>query len=215
MTQITASKLVLDFDLYPRADVDAANVRRLRDAIRAGASLPPVLVEKDSYRVVDGFHRVKAWRKAKGEDAPIPASLREYNSEADLLLDALHHNADHGKQLSPYDHARALTLAEEHGLSVDDVASALEIPTAKLEELKTRKIGSSNGRPIPVKQTARHLAGRELSKRQEEAHSRAGGMNQLHYVNQVINLIEGDLLDRENEALMDRLEVLGSLINEL
>ena len=40
-------------------------------------------------------------------------------------------------------------------------------------------------------------------------------MNQVFYVNQVIELLEAKLLETENEDLMNRLAVLGGLIDEV
>ena len=47
-----------------------------------------------------------------------------------------------------------------------------------------------------------------------EAASKVGGMRAIYYVNQVVNLIEGDLIDDTDEALTERLRYLGRLLEK-
>src|SRR5271155_2464210 len=62
MKTIALSELVLDFDIYPRVDVDTTNVSRIQDAITAKVAMPPLVIDKTSKRIIDGFHRYKAYR---------------------------------------------------------------------------------------------------------------------------------------------------------
>lgn len=53
-----------------------------------------------------------------------------------------------------------------------------------------------------------------LTTKQADGNVKAGGMNQLFYVNQIINLLENDLLDFSNVRLTDRLQYLKELLPE-
>src|SRR5688572_13414948 len=61
METIKASELVEDFDLYPRGDVDGTHVLSLVQALEAGVELPPIIACKKTKRIVDGFHRRRAF----------------------------------------------------------------------------------------------------------------------------------------------------------
>lgn len=67
---------------------------------------------------------------------------------------------------------------------------------------------------MPLKNTVRHLAGKVLTTKQVDGNVKAGGMNQLFYVNQIVNLLENDLLDFSNMKLIDRLQYLKELLPE-
>ena len=59
------------------------------------------------------------------------------------------------------------------------------------------------------------MAGKKLSKPQEAANRKLSGMNQVFYVNQLITLIEADLLDKENDELLAKLQQLQVLLDGL
>ena len=66
-----------------------------------------------------------------------------------------------------------------------------------------------------MKQTIRHMAGKNLNEGQVTANDKLSGMNQLFYVNQLITLIENDLIDYSNEDLIEGLTKLQDLISGL
>jgi len=69
-------------------------------------------------------------------------------------------------------------------------------------------ISATTTTPIPVKRTGRHLAGKLVTARQEEALGRAGGLPALRYVNELLNILRGDLIDQSNATLLERLREL-------
>ena len=111
------SGLVLDRDLSPRARLGSNHVRQLAESLRAGAELPPIVVERQTSRVVDGFHRVEAHRRVYGPEALIDAVEKDYADEAELFEDAMRLNSAHGSRLAPYDQLRCVAIAER--LSID------------------------------------------------------------------------------------------------
>lgn len=192
---VLAASLVLDYNLYPRHQTDAANVSRIVESLRAGFALPPVVADRASRRVVDGFHRIQAALKVGGEGAEIAVEWQDYDSDAAILLDAGARQASHGLQLSSYDMARFAILAEEFHITRDVVAEALHITRDKLDWLHIKKVGfTKDGEPVELKRTVVHLAQTELTPKQLEAQKRAGGMSPKFYVRQLQSLIDGDLL---------------------
>ena len=210
---LKASELVQDFDLYPRSDVDGANVTRLREALRGGATLPPLVIDQDSRRIVDGVHRYRAIVAESGVDAKIECEVIAFESDADIWREATRRNAKHGRQLAPFDRTRIIVRGQDRfGLSVDQAASDLEITVAKAEHLLRTRTATYRQRVVPIKQTLRHLAGGALTKPQYEGNDGASGMRPLFYVNQVINLLEHGLVEPENRALEVGLNSLSKLL---
>ncbi len=207
------SELVLDFDLYPRCDVDSVHVGYLCEALQAGTTLPPIIVDADSKRVIDGFHRYRAYLRLYGEDHDVEVLEEKHKTEADLFLAAVRANSAHGRRMSRYDQAHVVVKAANLHIDSEYLAGALHVPVDTVEKLRVDKTAWSGRLHVPVKCTIAHKAGQQLSKRQVEANRRLGGMRQLFYVNQLILLVESDLLDTENEQLMERLEQLARLLD--
>lgn len=210
--RIPIAKLVLDFNIYPRHKVDSTHVKHLAETMQAGHTLPPVIVDAKTMRVVDGFHRVRAARSLHGAEATMLCELRTYATEADVLADAIRLNAAHGRNLAPWDRARCIMLAEQVGLEGPRIAELLCVRIESLELKKVTRFAEYHNEPVPIKRTISHLAGQELTPQQVTANERAGGMTALFYVNQIISLLENDALDWSNTPLVERLHVLGGLI---
>ena len=214
MRKVKAASLVLDFDLYPRNNVDSHNVRGIIDAMEAGQEMPPVIVDKKSRRVADGFHRVRAvlQRDPEGE---IEIIEKEYKNDRELFLDAMRYNSQHGARLDPCDRVHCTLIAERLSIPLDAVAGALHMPVERLGILQTRTATVASGLQVALKRTISHMEGRRLTKAQNEANDKLSGMNQAFYVNQIIMLIESKLLDTDDEKLMERLERLDELLDEV
>ena len=122
---VKAIELILDFALWPRHEangLDQTNVKRMREAIRAGVELPKVIVNAPDMRVIDGFHRVRAHLQELGDDAKIKTDMRVYESEADMFQDAVHFNAIQGLALSPKDRAHSLLKARRFKIPTSAIA---------------------------------------------------------------------------------------------
>ncbi len=214
MRNMKAVELILDFDLYPRNNLDAFNIRAIVDALELGIKLPPVVIDRKSKRVVDGFHRVRAFLKFGGDEVEISVIEKVYKNDAAMFLDAMKYNASHGAKLDQADRVHCIIVAERLKISPEAMAGALHIAIDKLGNLAVDRIATCGSLRIPLTRTNRHMAGRRLSKKQRAANERSSGMNQQFYVNQIIDLIEADLLNRDDSKLMERLLVLRKLLDK-
>lgn len=219
MPEIEVSKLVLDYTVYPRHYVEEYNVNQLAEALRAGSEFPPVLVERGSFRVVDGFHRIPAYIKVYGLDVKIPCEVRAFESDVELFEEAAKRNVGHGRKLTSWDLKRCLSLAEDFEIEPEEIEKVLSITPKTAERLRLGSARVGNGvtarRPVPLKNTIRQMAGKTLTKEQEETNEKLGGHAQLFYVNQLVMLIRSDLLDSGNERLMEQLVDLRALLDEV
>jgi hypothetical protein len=184
----------------------------MQKALEAGEVLPPVVADKKSKVVVDGFHRTLVVLR-KGPNALIEVLFRPYKNRAEMLLDAMRLNSAHGEKLSSYDKARSVALAEEFKLAPEVVAAALRMTVEQVADLRMRKTAiDPDQKLIPIKLPLRRFAGQQLTASQIEGNQRAGGMSQLYMINQVINLIEHNLIDTASESVRERLAHLAKLL---
>jgi len=213
------SELVEDFDLYPRPMVDSNNVTRLRHAIRAGVSLPPITIDRRSKRITDGLHRRRAYRAELGSDARVACEAKDYKNEGEMFLDAIRLNAPHGKPLSPFDKARCVLKCKTFRIGMKQMSEALGMPPDVIQALgegRTAKVSAGEGDQggeVVLKRTVAHMSGQTLTENQREANKRLSGMQQAFYVNQVLILIENDMLDTADETLMEALGRLAERLN--
>lgn len=190
------------------------HVRQLAEALSSGAVFPPIVVERKSSRVVDGFHRVEALRRVRGREALVEAVEKDYRNEAELVLDAMRLNARHGSRLSPYDQLRCVEIASRLSIDGSRLAQALSVSPDYVGELSARRMGSELGTraPVPLKRTIQHMRGRALTPAQMAVNKKLGGQSQSFYANQLVLLLENDLLDRSDARLLELIARLKELL---
>ncbi|MGW1544710.1 hypothetical protein ACWCPM_31590 [Streptomyces sp. NPDC002309] len=152
-----------------RAGLDVGHVRLLAES---GTTPPPIIVQRDSLRVIDGVHRVEAARRLSHDT--IEARLFDGTDEDAFVL-AVELNSSHGLPLSLGDRTAAATrilmthpawsdrrIARTTGLSPSTVGSLRKRATVQIEHLDSRT--GSDGRDRPLDSTAGRLkAGRVLT----------------------------------------------------
>lgn len=220
--EVRLADLVEDWDIYPRHNFDVSWVRRMVDALETGSKLPPPVVARRGMRIVDGWHRVKAYRKFLGVGASIQADVRSYKSEADIVKDAVAFNSDHGRKLDAQDTARSALLLERHGVVISDISVILRMPEEKIRRITidpsqvvvTRV--ADRVEKIPAKPAARSPGAatpRELTSEQEAAHRSASGWGETQMARDLIRRIESGLFVPEsNPAAVTALWQLHDLI---
>ena len=208
------SELLLDYELYPRERIEPFNVTQMIEALRAGRELPPVVIDRKSRRVVDGFHRVRAYQKLYGLDAEIPVEPKDYKDDAQMFADAVRLNANHGRQLSTYDRARCIARAESLKLEPEVISSMLNMTLERITEMKAERFATYKMEPRILKRTTAHLAGKELTDDEAEYNVKAGGMPQTFYINQVIAMLEADTVNWESQKVVNALKRLYELLDK-
>ena len=207
---VLLSELVKDYTVYPRKDVFWQNVESLAEALRAGATLPPIIVCRKTMRIVDGFHRHDAYTKVNGgNNIEVPVEFRDYADDSEFFLDAIRLNSGHGQKLSTFDIVRSTKRAEELGITRDVVA---DVAGWTLDRLEKSLVSRTTAEGDAVKRTNEHLAGKTLTEKQAAYNQYAGGMRQSFYIAQVNALIESESIDYENEDVVKELTTLAGLM---
>lgn len=102
--------LTKDAELSCRVRLDAATVEAYAEAMKAGATFPPIVVFRDSKGALfvgDGHHRVASALAASLTD--LPADVRQ-GGRREALLHAAGSNAQHGLRRTQADVRRAIAL---------------------------------------------------------------------------------------------------------
>jgi hypothetical protein len=202
----------MDYSIYPRERLNNYHVEELIEAIKAGVKLPLIRADKDTLKVVDGWHRIEAFKKLYGDTATIETELIKYGSVAEMFQDAIRLNASHGQSLSVMDEAHCLSKAQEFHLEQAAVATLLNITIERATEIVSNRLAISGEGSVVLKGSTAYLAGRNLTKEQENYNRKAGGMHQSFYINQVIAMLESDAVDWDDTRVVSGLKKLEKLL---
>lgn len=222
MRTLPLAELVEDFDIYPRHAVDDGHVSSLVNAIKAGVTLPPIVIERKSKRITDGWHRSRAYRRVLGPEGVVDVEEVDYVDEAELLTDAIRRNASHGRKLDVIDQVRAIALGQERGISLHTMAIVLHLPDERVQKLSVRLAQSEKTGPgtipgtvsVALKRPVAHLVGQTFNEAQMEAHGRAPGTSYLLTIRQLLDAVTCEFINRHDERLMAELRILHTAIGE-
>ena len=212
---VPAASLLEDLALYPRTSIDGAHVADLARALRAGASLPPVVADRATRRLADGWHRRRASIRVHGPDALIEVLFKTYADEAALFADAVELNSHHGRKLDRQDQVRVAVLGERLGLDADRLGAILHIEPERVLELRPRVVfEEGDDLPVPIKPVVEHLIGQELTAEQMQAMKSFSGNRVSQQTTQLLRVVEAGLINLEDEPLCRRLHALARAIAE-
>lgn len=217
--KVKVIELVFDWNLWPRTkaeDLDSTNITKLKDALRAGVELPPVVVNRKDYRIIDGFHRTRAYLALYGDAAEIPVDFRDYTSEDDMFLDSGRMNAIHGLALSPQDKTHFILKCKRRGIPIKKICEALGLDTERFKTfLEKRTATTKKGEVIPLPGGAMNLAGKTLTAEQEHFARTSNGMIPVVNARLLINALKSEsiMLDDKTMSILTELrDLLDALI---
>ena len=149
------SDLQMPKTFYPRETVHQVVVDRYFGYLQAGVEFPPIKVGRlwNHKIVVDGWHRVHAFMKAKA--LYIPGKVKRYTSERQLFADAVVLNNVHGFSLTKSDRRRCARRLKQYKFSMDEIVSmismrASEVTKGAAEKEKVLKITGPGGHSIYI-----------------------------------------------------------------
>lgn len=202
---LAIERLVEDYHLYPRAEVDGATVEEFREALRAGAKFPPIRVCAKTLRVIDGFHRKVAYERERATH--VLCSLEEVADDVDLFRRAAQANAGHGRRYTVGDQATAVRLARRLGLTREQISADLFLPLDRVEKLERISAGRGHA---PLERNVPKAGGRpsKLVEKSMDAIALIAAAGVL------TRALRGGGPDRRSEELDARLEELSEVLGE-
>jgi len=230
LIQLQVNRLVKDSSIYPRTQLNLAHVSELAEKLRAGAVLPPVIANRQTLQLVDGFHRVEAYISVFGGDYLIQVDDREYASERDMYSDALSLNTRHGLGIVGAELISAIIKAQNFGFTNLEISRCLSITQTRVETLiRTRVATISQVQPAhvqfapartqtgalqAVKRSVSHLGGRTITQNQANAMVKLPGISQRLLFEQVRLIVENNMVNSENASIISELRKLKSALDE-
>jgi hypothetical protein len=205
---IPVDDVVIDGSLYPRAKgtYNEFHLKRLMDAFDSGIIFPPILLERNTNRLVDGLHRLELHKRKEIER--ITCTFRVYPNDEELLAEAARINNDHGLQLTLYDNKDLIRRLGARGYARDAIATAVRMVPEKVDEIIKGFAMSMAGEPVALKGGLGHKRAQILTPAQEQAVRNYGGNTATIYVKHLLTLLDNEMWPAENVTLrnmMDRL----------
>jgi ParB-like nuclease domain len=211
---ISVTSLVFDDSIYPRQNIDEMHIRGMMHAMEGGITLPPIIVERKSNRIVDGVHRYHSALRRGAKK--ISGVFKVYKNDAELFREAAQLNSGVGLKLGTDDSLKVIAVCERLGIKEIEQAALLRTSISHIRTLRPRFATISGGalKRIGLKASVRHLSGQTISAAQGKAMQLAPGNSYLLLTNQLISAIENDFLPsaETHVALWEKLQVLSDLL---
>ena len=167
---VAISDVVVDLSIYPRSKPNTGMIEQYLDAMRAGDVFPPIVLEADTKRLIDGLHRLKAVEQLSKEDAKhdgkIPVQFVTVPEDVPAKLFAASFSVRHGI---------GITTADRKATARETIEANPEFNTVTL----AKYLGVSD-------ETARSYVGDILAKRREERASKAYRLSRLGWTQKAI-----------------------------
>jgi len=109
MAKMPLAEIVWDPSIYPRNKWNTKTIERYVDAHAAGATFPPMTVEKETKRLLDGKHRYEMYLQAEVDEVAVTLVTIPKGMTAKYYAASL--SCQHGDRVSNAD-LKALALAE-------------------------------------------------------------------------------------------------------
>jgi len=220
ISTIKAVELIKDWNLWPRDSVqvlDYTNVSRMREALKNGYKLPPVIADKKSLRIVDGFHRTSAVLSVFGNDADIDVILREYESEKDIFEDAIKLNAYQGLPLSPKDRAHCMIKLRKYKVPKSAIADLFQISTARFDAFFAQRtafiLNEKNQKErVSLSYGARNFAGKVMTPEQYKTANGLNGAAVSYKIQILINSLKSEAIILDDK-IVKKLEELRDTVD--
>lgn len=213
LQEVELKKIQVVESLYPRSSVSYQHVLRLKDAIVAGAKLPPIIVDQ-KFRLIDGRHRLEAYSML--EIPTVTVEVRRVKDDAEFLTLAAQLNATHGRPLSPYEITEVTRrLHHEFNKPIATISQALFIPRdTLLAWLKKRT--ANNGRLTLKKPFATLYGGQaNVPKEVVELNERSKGWTVLSVIQEAVMLLSDKRSRSEFEEILTENPHILNLVTHL
>lgn len=212
---VKVSSLDMDLSIYPRERVDQANVKRLIETLANGFSVTPVIADRRTRKVTDGFHRCTASLQHFGPDAEIAVEWRDYYDLAAMFQDAVSLNVAHGK-------ARCLIIAQQLGIDKLKMAACMRKTQKHLDALYRKNVALGPSGPQLVGVALRDIADRQfkaakagepvrplLPKQMKVANAK---VNWRFLLNQTLKQVRAGVIPADNASAVKQMRELGAEI---
>ncbi len=221
---VPIESIVIDNELYPRVSTNWMTIYKYSQAMNAGAKFPPIILAKFKGKniLVDGRHRMEAVKTLKKKN--ILAQVHIGWDKKKIFEEAIKTNIGHGTNLSPYEVRMLVVKLRLMKYKDSDISDLVKVPLGKLEKFVAQGAinsitGKRVGETVIIKSPLKHLAGGSYSPEQitiiENSQYEIAGQNQVNLFTQAVTILENNLLDVRNGAVMEQIDKLKDLLNKI
>jgi ParB-like chromosome segregation protein Spo0J len=217
---VPLTEIHFDEELYPRSTYNWQTSYDYAESMKVGAKFPPIILAlyKNKKYLVDGKHRYEAFKLIKKKT--IPAIVYTGWNNKKIFEEAVKHNIQHGRVLSPYEKRNIALKLKQWKYPAAKISDLIQVPMDKLERfIGVRLVNTLTGDlefECVVKSGIKHLAGGTLS--EEEFHNvqieqkKLYIHDQIDLLNQLISLLQKGLIDRKNKKILVLLKQIKKLV---
>ena len=209
------SEIHIEDKLYPRTHIDFVTGARYYNALKSGATFPPITVaeKKDGrFILIDGAHRLKAHEQC-GE-THIQAQVFEGLSDKQIYVEAIKANVTHGRQFGTNEITQIAITLQDWDMSLDEISTIIRIPADKISPFVAKRMTriSETGQEFALKKPLQFLAQAEVSENDnvEETQQRLSGVAQIKIVDTLNTLLKHNWIE-DSEVLHAKLKKLHKL----
>jgi len=233
--------IIVDPTYQVRKSVNPKKVRDYATGIRNGDPIPPMTVERETLRVVDGFTRLEAYRKVMTPDDKVAVILMDFESPADRIAYAAKQNMANGYDLDEIEQEDVISKLRDYGYTSDDIAPVVKWTVNRVDDYlgvivdfgkkkktvkrdepdqsanaNTVNIPSPEGRKeMPLKGGLPHLRGQEVSPPvYHNIRHHYVGHSASFLARQILYRIEDDTINTGSESEMAMLAKLYERIGQ-
>jgi hypothetical protein len=182
--------IILDDWLQPRNDVSNPHVRGMRDTLRMGQELPPMMVCQNN-RLIGGWHRYFA--HLREHSGTVIVMRRHFEDDAERLAVSIGDNSRNGRPYDPYDQKRNMARLREVGKTDEEISQIIIMPLPDVEDVFASFGLGRNGKLVPNKNGLNSVAGKKVTKKQQKAIESHSGMTIAWHAFHIVNALESGL----------------------
>jgi hypothetical protein len=216
-TQVISIDVIkMDKKIYPRNGVNWLTVYDYVCSLEAGAKFPPIKVatKNKKYILLDGFHRVAAYKKLKVNS--VVSEVMVGLSEKEMYMEAVRSNIAHGRILSQQEKRIAIMRLRGYKIKDGDIAELMCIRVDKIEPFVAKRLTiSSSGKEYILKSEIKHLVGQTVGDSIDNEQKIYAAKSQCRMLDELISLLEHNHLDFKNKEIRERIDKIMNLLGAL
>lgn len=212
---IRVNSIELKEGIYPRQHPDWRTSYAYSLQMKAGAIFPSIVVNTTddiSYELIDGWHRVQAFKTLKRDT--IKALVYHNLSKKDAYVLAVKLNLQHGLALNTYDKVKIIKELKSMKVGTEEISRILCL---EVENVKTlfinRTTQTTAGGTVVLKGGLKHFAGVTVPNDFEETQSHVGSGGQVVQLKQFIKMFDEGLWDTDDEKVVECVQELKLAID--
>ena len=211
MAQVRVGDVVADYTLAVR-EINGQVVSRYAHAMRQGDTFPPIVIDKNTMRLIVGFHRFAAYKSFQKPDLEVPAILKEFKNETEMLIYAAGDNRRNGYPMTTFEQKNIHWRLNRLGVEEVLIAETLGLSVDKLKTWSADSVIVGKDRQ-PLKRGLKHMRNQKVKPEvYEDIKQHYSGWNVTFHANQIIKQLKNNTLDPTNEEQNTVLGHLGTMI---